>query len=162
MMMMIKHKRVTKNKTWHMSSITSILFHSFIQRSNNERFFMQISIILRQLKRMTMQMHISCIWYGGRRLKNALIVFLNSTLKPPRAGRAYRMRETIMDSVITDNCCFSSFIRYDHWVHWDNMFWTCTSILKYDWKRTPATSCWTLSVKGGRRIQRTLRRQFKW
>jgi len=45
-----------------MSSVITnpILFNVFIQRSNNEQFFMQISIIFKQLERMTMQSQISC------------------------------------------------------------------------------------------------------
>jgi len=37
-----------------------ISFYVFIQRSNNEQLFRQISTIFRQLKRMTMQTQISC------------------------------------------------------------------------------------------------------
>jgi len=37
-----------------------ISFNIFIQRSNNKRFFMQISIIIRQLKRMITQTQITC------------------------------------------------------------------------------------------------------
>jgi len=37
--------------------------------------------------------------------KNIDSVFSSTVKKPPQAGRAYRMRETIIEYVITDNCC---------------------------------------------------------
>ena len=48
------------------------------------------------------------------------------------------------------------------WVHWINMLWTCMSILKLNWKRTPSnllqSSCLILSIAGGRWKHRALGR----
>jgi len=44
----IMHKHITPN-----------LFNGFIQRSDNERFFMQVSTIIRELKRMSTQTQIT-------------------------------------------------------------------------------------------------------
>ena len=52
--------------------------------------------------------------------------------------------------------------RVNGWVHWINMFWTCMSIWKLDWKRTPSnllqSSCSILSIAGGRWKHRALGR----
>jgi len=53
----IKH---IKAKQLNTNSLLFYLIIIFIQRSNNERLFVQISVIIRQPKKITTQMQITC------------------------------------------------------------------------------------------------------
>jgi len=46
---------------------------------------------------------------------------------PPHAGRAYKIQDTVIEYVTTDNCspdtpwCCRSLSRYIRWAHWEMM-----------------------------------------